>query len=77
MQLSQRETNKLQETAEATIQFMGDWYCINRSLAGYTLTQYQECNWELVNQTDFPMFEEAAAELKRRVSAWLDDLVSQ
>ena len=76
MILSQREAVNLKGSATAVAHFMGDWFCINRSHCGYTLSQYQECDHELVNQTDFGTFEEAVAELKCRVNSWLDDLTT-
>ena len=76
MQLFPHETRNLKSTAVVLASFMDDWYCINRSLNGFTLTQYQDCDNELVSQTDFGTFEEAVAELKRRVNSWLDDLTT-
>lgn len=77
MILSQRETVNLKGSAAVVAHFMGDWFCINRSLNGFTLTQYQDCDNKLVSQTEFATVEEAKAELKSRVESWLDDLISQ
>lgn len=76
MILSNWEAANLKSSAVVLAQFMGDWFCVNHSHNGYTLSQYQECDLELVSQKEFGSLEEAVQEVKKRVNSWLDDLVT-